>query len=123
MIIKLASAASKATGFIPKAIEGLGLKGLSEKLGKNPALVSKVQNAALVPTIALGDGIIKTWNRKPGESKTHAFLSGAGEGALAGGIIGGADQLVDTLAHHGAASAANSRSRIGNFLNRKVVAS
>ena len=123
MIIKLASAASKATGFIPRAIEGLGLKGLSEKLGKNPALVSKIQNASLVPTIAVGDGLVKTWNRKPGESKSHAFLSGAAEGALAGGIIGGADQLVDTLAHHGAISAAGSGSRFGKFFKRKVVAS
>jgi hypothetical protein len=102
MIVKLASAASKATGFIPKAIEGLGLGRLSRHLAENPHLVSKLQNASLVPTIALGDGLVKMWNRNPGESKTHAFMHGAGEGALAGGIIGGADQLIDTLAHHGA---------------------
>jgi len=101
MIIKLASAASKAGSLIPKAIERLGLTSFSKKLAKNPGLVSKLQNASLVPTIALGDGVVKVLNRKPGESKVHAFGTGAAEGALAGSIIGGADQLIDTLAHHG----------------------
>jgi hypothetical protein len=101
MIIKLASAASKAGSFIPKAIGKLGLTNFSKKLAKNPGLVSKIQNVSLIPTIALGDGAVKVLNRKPGESKVHAFSSGAAEGAFAGAIIGGADQLVDTLAHHG----------------------
>jgi len=104
MIIKLASATSKMTGFVPKAIKALGLKNFSKKLAKNPQLVNKLQNASLIPTIAIGDGVIKTFNRKPGESKAHAFGSGALEGAFAGALIGGADQFVDTLAHHGAKS-------------------
>jgi hypothetical protein len=101
MIVKLASAASKATSFVPKVINALGLKSFSKKLAKNPQLVNKLQNASLIPTIAVGDGIVKTFNRRPGESKAHAFGTGALEGAFAGSLIGGADQLVDTLAHHG----------------------
>ena len=102
MIIKLASATSKATGFIPKAINRLGLTNFSKKLAKNPELADKIKNASLVGTIALGDGIVKTFNRSPGESRLHAFGHGAAEGALAGGLIAGADQIVDTLRSHGA---------------------
>jgi hypothetical protein len=102
MIVKLAGFIPKATGFIPKAIEGLGLSNLSKKLAGNPGLVSKIQNASLIPTIALGDGAVKAMDAKPGESKIKAFGKGAAQGAFAGALIGGADQLVNTLAHHGA---------------------
>ena len=101
MIIKLASASSKVAGLFPKVVNKFGLGNFSKKLAKNPDLVSTLQNASLVPTIALGDGIIKTFNRKPGESRLKAFGSGAAEGALAGGIIAGGDQLIHSLAHHG----------------------
>ena len=101
MIIKLASASSKAGGFIPKVIDSLGLKGFSKTLAKNPHLADKIKNASLVGTIAVGDGALKMWNRKPGESRAKVFGSGALEGAFAGSLIAGADQLVDTLRTHG----------------------
>lgn len=101
MIIKLASASSKAAGFIPKAIGKLGLTNFSKKLAKNPELANKIKNASLVGTIAAGDGVLRVVNRKPGESKAKAFGHGALEGAFAGSLIAGADQIVDTLAEHG----------------------
>lgn len=101
MIIKLASATSTATGFVGKAIEHLGLGGLSERIAKNPHLKDTLQNASLIPTIALGDGAVKVFNRKSGESKLHAFGHGALEGAAAGAIIAGGDQAVGALARHG----------------------
>ena len=102
MIIKLASATSKATGFVGKAIEHLGLGGLSERIAKSPHLRDTLQNASLIPTISLGDATIKTFNRRPGESKLHAFGTGALEGAGAGAIIAAGDQAIGSLARHGA---------------------
>ena len=102
MIIKLASATSKATGFVGKTIERLGLGGLSKRVAENPHLKDTLQNASLIPTIALGDGAVKVFNRKPGESKLHAFGHGAAEGAFAGGVIAAGDQAIGSLARHGA---------------------
>lgn len=101
MIIKLASATSKLSGLVPKTIKKLGLTNFSRKLAKDPELANKIKNASLVGTIAVGDGVVKMWNRKPNESRLHALTSGGLEGAFAGGLIAGADQLVDTLASHG----------------------
>lgn len=91
MIIKLAALTDK-----------LGLTAFSKKLAKNPALANKIKNASLVGTIGLGDGVLRVINRKPNESKAKAFGHGAAEGIFAGGLIAGADQIVDSLAEHGA---------------------
>ena len=101
MIIKLASATSGLSSLVPKAIKGLGLNNFSKKLAKNPALADKIKNASLVGTISLGDGVVRSFDRKPGESRAKAFGKGALEGAFAGSLIAGADQLVDTLKNHG----------------------
>ena len=95
MIIKLASVTSNV-------VERLGLTNFSKKLAKNPELANKIKNASLVGTIALGDGAVKAADPHNQGHRIKAFGRGAAEGAFAGGLIAGADQLVDTMASHGA---------------------
>lgn len=101
MIIKLAAINPISNGFVEKAVKKLNLGDFSKKLAQNPHLVDKIKNGALVGTIALGDGAVKAMDAKPGESKIKAFGKGAAQGAFAGSLIAGADQLVDTLKNHG----------------------
>ena len=103
MIIKLASFfKTPEPSFMQNAIKKVGLGNFAQKLSKNPDLANKIKNASLVGTIAAGDGIIKASDPNSKGHRVKAFGRGAVEGAVAGTLIAGADQAIDTLAHHGA---------------------
>lgn len=75
---------------------------IAKKIAAHPEGEHRLLAGMLVPTIALGDGLMHaTLFHEEGKDRMHEFGKGALSGAIAGGIIGAGDLLGQKLVNDG----------------------